>query len=116
MHAALLTPSDLSLYFVFDDGPGKTVYSYDRWLFDFTKGRMVWASGDDRGERTSYRIVSTSRSDEVDAVVLVSSAQGKTFRQTLEVSRRRLKLDKVEIGEDGEEVFRNGYDLSRADA
>lgn len=116
MHAALLAPSDLSLYFVFDDGPGKTVYSYDRWLFDFTKGRMVWASGDGKEQGTSYRIVATSRSEEGEAVVLVNTAEGKTYRQTLQVSTGTLKLEKVEIAEDGREVFRNGYDLSRADA
>ena len=116
LHAALLTPSDLSLYFVFDDGPGKTVYSYDRWLFDFSKGRMTWVSGDGKGAGTSYRILATSRSEEGDAVVLVDTAEGKTYRQTLQISPRSLTLEKVEIAEDGREVFRNGYDLSRADA
>ena len=101
---------------MFDDGPGKTVYSYDRWLFDFSKGRMTWVSGDGKGAGTSYRILATSRSEEGDAVVLVDTAEGKTYRQTLQISPRSLTLEKVEIAEDGREVFRNGYDLSRADA
>jgi hypothetical protein len=37
-------PEELSLYYVFDDGPGKTVYSDERMSFDSTKNELTWTS------------------------------------------------------------------------
>ena len=38
---ALAAPNALTLHYVFDDGPGKTVYSYERMNFDFEKNELA---------------------------------------------------------------------------
>ena len=116
LYVSLLTPVDASLYFVFDDGPGKTVHSYDRWLFNFTRGEMVWAAAGDKEEQTTYRIDSEAATDEGSSLVLARAVEGKTLRQQVDISARALKINKVEVGADGQAVFRNGYELARADS
>ena len=115
LQVSLLAPAELSLYFVFDDGPGKTVHAYDRWRFDFAGAEMVWVAGGGK-EQTAYRIDAASATDEGLSVVLAREADGKRYRQRLDVAARTLKLTKVEIAADGQEIFRNGYEMTRADA
>ncbi len=115
VNASLLGPTSVSLSFLFDDGPGKQVHSYDRWLFDFFKREMVWVSGADREERSLYAIESAKLTDAGSAIALTRTVDGKAFRQQLVSSQQSLRLTKVEVSSDGQEIFRNAYDLRRTD-
>ncbi|MGH8238576.1 MAG: hypothetical protein ACREXP_16350, partial [Steroidobacteraceae bacterium] len=44
LFVALGSPNQLVLHFVFDDGPAKTVYSYERMQFDFASNELTWSS------------------------------------------------------------------------
>lgn len=116
VNASLMGPTSVNLSFLFDDGPGKQVYSYDRWLFDFGKREMVWASGTDKEERDAYVIENASSTDVGSSIKLTRSIDGKAYRQQLVSTQQALQLTKVEVIGDGQEVFRNGYELRRTDA
>ncbi len=53
LHAALVAPTELALHDVFDDGPGKTVHSYERMAFDFAGGTVTWTGEFPAGRRRS---------------------------------------------------------------
>ncbi|MFT7776497.1 hypothetical protein [Roseateles sp.] len=116
VNASLMGPMSVSLSFLFDDGPSKQVYSYDRWLFDFAKREMVWVSGTDKEERSAYVIASASRTDAGNSITLTQPANGKVHRQQLVSSQQALQLTKVDVSGDGQEIFRNAYELRRVDA
>ena len=44
LFAALASPSDLTLHYVYDDGPGKTVHSYERMTFQPDAASIVVSS------------------------------------------------------------------------
>jgi hypothetical protein len=58
MVATLLSPSELALYYEFDDGPSKTVYSYERMKLDLVQQTVEWHSGTSKPSRSESRLVS----------------------------------------------------------
>ena len=112
LYAALTSPREASLFFVFQDGPGKVVYSYDRWTVDASGDALAWASGDDR---TAYALAAAPSNGGVTAFTLSREANGKIFRQDVSISPTAWRIQKVELMADGSEEFRNGYELMRSD-
>jgi hypothetical protein len=47
-------PDELTLYYEFDDGPGKTVYSDERMKFDLPAGQLVWPKSGPEILRSRY--------------------------------------------------------------
>jgi len=78
------------LNYEFDDGPAKTVYSYEQMTFDFAGNRVVWVAGVADGSATSV--------------------------YTLETRDDELSLKNEEVDRAGVKTFRNEYKLRRVGA
>jgi len=88
--AALASPAALALNYEFDDGPAKTVYSYEQMTFDFAGNRVAWVAGVADGSATSV--------------------------YTLETRDDELSLKNEEVDRAGVKTFRNEYKLRRVGA
>ena len=116
MKASLLGPDVLALHYVYDDGPGKVVHSYERLSVDLTAGTLVW-TGRDPSDTTRCRM--TSVHAEAGSWVMVAEARKVEKDQILRV-RYRLTLSssvfevvKEEGPENGALGFRNTYAFRR---
>ena len=114
LFAALSTPDTLVLHFVYDDGPGKTVHSYDQLNFDFALGQVAWTSGGEKPEVQKLRIVSKSRQGDRVQVVFASDEPGHTAVHSLVLDATQLTLKKEEVDGGGARHFRNEYRFQRA--
>lgn len=112
--AALASPAALTLNYEFDDGPAKTVYSYEQMTFDFAGNRVVWVSGVEKRETSSYQIVSSAVDGARWRIVFESVEDGSaTSVYTLETSDDKLSLKSEEIDRAGVKTFRNEYRFRR---
>lgn len=98
---ALVAPDELAFHAVYDDGPKKTVHSYERLKFDFEAKSLAWTHGLGADESRRYRIDSNSLQDGVAEMVAteVPASQGEApqcVRYTLRWSRTALDLVKRE--------------------
>ena len=109
-------PKELTLHYIFDDGPKKTVHSYDRLLVD-TEAGMVRFSGLKADDVTTATIV---RSATTDGVLEVIAERTQDNKGVEEVTRYRLRFGKDGFdilktagpkGAEGE--FRNQYSFRR---
>ena len=120
LFVALSAPDALVLHYVFDDGPGKTVYSYENMRFDFAKGELAWVSGDEDRSETTYRIVSSERTPGVARIVFEGpgkgDAAGGRVRYTIELGAERMTQKKEEVDAAGVVVVRNTFTFERAAA
>lgn len=112
LFASLVSPREASLYFVFQDGPGKVVHSYDRWRVSEASDALVWSSGEDI---SNYRMSATPSAPAEMSVTLLRVLDDKTYKQSLSISAAELRIEKVEVAADGSESFRNRYQFTRAD-
>jgi hypothetical protein len=113
---ALSAPNELVLHFVFDDGPSKTVYSYERMAFDFQAKQLAWTTGSAKQSVDMHTITSSTKEGSTTSVVFERSSEGTIERYSLVLSPQRLELTKQEIQASGEAVFRNRYEFARAGA
>lgn len=109
-------PKELTLHYIFDDGPKKTVHSYDRLLVD-TEAGVVRFSGLKADDVTAATIV---RSATTDGVLEVIAERVQDNKGVEEVTRYRLRFGKDTFdvlktagpkGAEGE--FRNQYSFRR---
>lgn len=107
-------PDSLTLYYVFDDGPGKTVYSYESMRFDLAGNEVTWRSGIGETSQTQSRIVSNVQDGDVRRLVFERTEESDTLRYTLETGANLLVLQKEEIDAGGMAQFRNRYVFTRA--
>jgi hypothetical protein len=114
LFAALSTPNALTLHFVFDDGPGKTVHSYEQLTFDFALGQVAWSSGGEKPEVQTLRIVSKSQEGDRVRVEFASDEPGHEAVHSLAVDTTQLTLKKEEVDGNGARHFRNEYRFQRA--
>ena len=117
LFVALSAPDTLVLHYVFDDGPGKTVYSYERIRFDFAKNELGWVTGDEARSETTYRIVSTERTADTTRIVFEGPGKGDAasgkVRFTIELGAQRVTQKKEEIDAAGGIVVRNTFTFGR---
>jgi len=119
LYVAAAGPNALTLYYVFDDGPGKTVHSYERMDFDFVANKLAWTSGADAPQRCSLLEAgpaSASRNLVFECVDAERPDARPTARHTLTLSSEALTLQKVELRDDGSTLLRNRYAFKRAGA
>ncbi len=114
VYIAPAAPDSLTLHYVFDDGPGKTVYSYENMRFDLAGNEVTWRSGISETTQTRSRIVSNVQDGGVRRVVFERKDGGDTLRYALESGPGVLVLQKEEVGADGVAQFRNRYAFTRA--
>jgi len=116
LYVALGAPNELVMHYVFDDGPSKAVFSYERMGFDFAGGQVTWTSGISKPSVSVYGITS-------DTAVGLGRRLSFERRQNTEIERygmalsaRALALTLEEVHADGQVVFRNKYEFLRAGA
>ena len=113
MFAAMSSPTTLVLQLTFDDGPGKTVYSYESLNFDFSADRVTWTSGVTEPEVLEAKIVANTFEDSVRTMILERPTKEKLIRYTLELSAQHFSLATDEVSDSGSTTFRNRYQLTR---
>lgn len=113
LHIALLTPQEIALHYVFDDGPGKTVHSYERMAFDFGARRLMWISGD---RNDAYDITSVQQQDGTRTVSFERQVENSIHRYAMLLGARRLTLGKEEGTPSTGFQFRNRFEFTRSEA
>ena len=117
LFAALAAPDTLTLHYVFDDGPGKTVFSYESIKIDVAKGALTWTTGDADRTGTVYRIVSLDRQPALTRLVFDGAGKDAgQVRVTIEVGPMTLTLKKEEIDAAGAASLRNSFAFRRRPA
>lgn len=106
-------PEELSLYYVFDDGPGKTVYSYERMTFDSAKQELVWASGVTKPSTSTYKINLATATNNGSKIEFDRAVESGLDSYTLEVNASSWQLTKREIRAGKQELQRNRYEFAR---
>jgi len=110
---ALSTPNELVLHYVFDDGPTKTVFSYERMDFDFAKHQLTWTSGLSEKSKHVYRLTA-SREDGSTRKLMFERKDGKTIdRFEMELDPRSFRLKKNEVDAAGAITLRNKFEFTR---
>lgn len=112
---ALGAPNQLVLHFAYDDGPAKTVYSYERMQFDFSAKELRWSSIAEKDSPTECRI--SEQAQEKPAGWRLScqdSDNGKVERYKLVLTPEHIAISKEEIDASGKSLLRNQYTFSRA--
>lgn len=111
---ALAAPNQIVLHYAFDDGPGKTVFSYEAMTFDLSAKQIVWTSGSDKKETSTLGLISsTQEGAAVRQLIFEQTAETKIERFTMEVGANKLSLRKDEIAADKSVTNRNQYTFSR---
>jgi len=110
---ALSAPAELVLHYVFDDGPSKTVFSYERMTFDFVGKSITWVSGADGKSVNLSTIVSNVSTATGQQLTFEQKRGSETDRYKMELSSKQFSLSKEEVGPDGTAAFRNKYELTR---
>ncbi len=113
MFAAMSSPTTLVLQLTFDDGPGKTVYSYESLTFEFAADRVRWTSGVTEPEVLDATIVANTLEDGVRTIILERLTDETLIRYTLELSAQQFSLATHEVSDPGDATFRNRYLLDR---
>ncbi|WP_295645984.1 hypothetical protein [uncultured Methylibium sp.] len=113
LYIALLAPHEIALHYVFDDGPGKTVHSYERMAFDFGAKRLTWISGD---RNNAYDITSVQPQDGARAVSFERQVENSTHRYAMLLGAQRLTLGKEEGTPSAGFQFRNRFEFTRGEA
>lgn len=114
---ALASPAAVTLNYEFDDGPTRTVYSYEQMTFDFPGNGVAWVAGVEKREASTYRIVSSVVDGTRWRIVFESVADGaEKAVYTLETSDEAPSLKKKEVDRAGAKTFRNEYKLRRVGA
>jgi hypothetical protein len=113
MTAALTKPDEVALYYVFDDGPGKIVYSYERMSFDFDAKRLVWVSGTAKPSTSQLSLSSVQADGDMTRLLFERVVDGRTDKYAFELSKRTWLLTKHEVSAAGAEMLRNKYEFTR---
>jgi hypothetical protein len=109
----LTAPEELSLYYVFDDGPGKTVYSYERMSFDATKNELIWTSGVTKPNTNKFRVVSASAANDGSRFEFERAVESGVDKYTFEVKARSWFLAKQEVRTGKRDLQRSKYEFVR---
>lgn len=109
MTVSLVAPDELSLYYVFDDGPAKTVYSYERMKLDLGANQLVWQSGTSKPGRTEYAITSSMVADGKSQITFEKITDAYRDKYDLEISKSNWLLTKHERNPAGAEILRSKY-------
>jgi hypothetical protein len=112
---ALSAPSELVLHYVFDDGPSKTVFSYERMRFDFIGNSVTWGSGGDGKPALKCTITTNVSGAGIQRLEFERKRGAETDLYKMVLSPRTLSLSKDEARPDGTVLFRNRYELARVD-
>lgn len=113
LSVTLAGPEELALFYVFDDGPGKTVYSYERMAFDLARKALVWTSGTAKPSRTEYGITAAEAKDGGALLRFERAVDGGIDRHVFELQPRRWALAKTEVRAGKDDLERSRYEFVR---
>ena len=115
LSVTLTGPDEIAMHYVYDDGPTKTVYAYERMRFDFARNEVLWKGGSkDKPMEMTWQITKAVPSGASRLVVMERKrSDGKKDRLTLELSAAALVFSKDELAPDGRAAFRNKYTFKR---
>ena len=113
---SMTSPDELGLYYVFDDGPGKIIYPYERMLYNVPKGELVWISGSAKPTSTRYRVTASTTVDRTSKIAFEKASDSGADRYAFEISPRSWMLTKGEVKSSGVETLRSRYALIKGDA
>lgn len=91
---ALSAPAELTPHYVFDDGPNKTVYSYERMTFDFANGVLARTSGYPGARTTRNRITSSPEQKNGHVIAFEREEEGTAMRYVMSLQPGALSLAK----------------------
>jgi hypothetical protein len=109
--AALAGAATLAVHFVYDDGPGKTVHSYERLALDPDGEHVRWESSDEP-LAAAGRIVERRATETSTEMVFEQPAPYGRDRYTLVVAAAHWSLRKEEVRDSGV-TFRHEYRFRR---
>ncbi|MFC4761876.1 hypothetical protein [Dyella koreensis] len=114
LYVALSAPDEITLSYVHDDGPGKTVYSYERLRFDIDGKAVTWNSKSD-GQPDSRQGKIVSIEEKASAIVLLAEFnEGDMLaRYRFEFSDSTLSMEKQEIRSGKPPLRRSRYQFLR---
>jgi len=111
-------PTAIRLVFTYDDGPGKTIYSHNRFAFDSGGTALAWddtaAVNPESFTITEYRLDSAS-----GFIYLVAETEGEddhapaTLKKAFAIGSDSLRIVKTVRPKGGEFGFRNEYVFRR---
>lgn len=111
--ASLVAPDELALFYVFDDGPGKTVYSYERLKFDLVANLLVWTSGINKPDRAEYQITTSVMREGRYHLTFQRTHDASTDDYLFEVNRQTWLLAKHESTGNSQRTLRSKYEFTR---
>jgi len=113
LHVALSSPDTLVLYFIYDDGPAKTVYGYEQIQIDLTGKRVLWRSrGDDKKPQT-YQLTNVLQDAKGDHYTFDRREETLTIHYQMTISPTSISLEKSEVTGNTAAVFRHRYQFDR---
>lgn len=110
---ALGAHDELVMHYVYDDGPGKTVHSYESVRFEFAEKRVTWATRGDEGKVSVGRIISDGLEGAAHRVVVETTGDDGAARHTFEFARDHVAMKKEERDAHGTLTLRNEYAFTR---
>ena len=113
LHVALSNPNTLVLYFIYDDGLGKTVYGYEQIHIDQTGKRLQWQSSGDNNKTTDYQLTGVSQDAKGSHFTFSRPEQAMTIHYQMTISPTRFSLEKSEFTGTTAPVFRHRYQFDR---
>jgi hypothetical protein len=119
LYAALLSPNELALHYVYDDGPGKIIHSYDRLKIDLPV-KVVTFTAAKAGDIIVANVVSSATvKGALEIIAEVETMKQKikfTMRYTLRLSATEIEILKEEsdAAAAGKFEFRSKYGFTRA--
>lgn len=113
LYVAASAPNEVVLHYVFDDGPGKTVYSYERLSIDAVAKTVVLSWGIKKPEQETATLVSETETAGVRTLVFETTSDKGRDRQTVEIGANSLVWRKEEIEGQQPPRYRNRYEFHR---
>ena len=98
---------------LYDDGPGKTVHSYESMTFDFGRGEVTWVTGSGKKELFVARIVSNARAGDLQRMVFERTTADSKDRYTFDLAANALALQHEEVDTSGAALLRNRHEFTR---
>lgn len=113
LHVALSDPDTLVLYFIYDDGPGKTVYGYEQIQIDQTGKRLHWQSSGNKNKTTDYLLTNVTSDTKGNHYTFSRAEPTMTFHYQMTISPTHFSMEKSEITGTSAPVFRHRYQFDR---
>ncbi len=111
---ALSAPDTLVLHYIYDDGPNKTVHSFEQMQFDLDKQRLEWRYGLKKDDVSTYQVI--SKLEDKGCTLFKSELKDKAhglIRITTELCASLLSITKEEVDAQGNASERSRTLLTR---